>query len=189
MVPSDVPEGVDYLSVIDTNLSASKVQPAVSRDITYLRRQDGLVDVTVQWTNDPDSLDLSNYPRLAGSGITYIPEELRFRYDLGVFGDYVRFYLPDDAVVTAVQGMERGPVLGEDRSGLVVLEGFVNVPKGESRTVQFTYLRNGDASAPIFIRKQGGQQRDHIRVLVNGEGNQQHTLYDGPLDHDLLLTP
>lgn len=182
-------EDADYLSVVDTNLSESKVQPAISREITYLYRIDGWADVVVRWRNDPSTLDLADYPRFSRSGVIFDPGSLRWEPTTGVFGNFVRFYLPADSELGATAGMDRGPRLTLDESGLVVLGGFTVIPQGESRTVSFSYRTGAERGVPLFIRKQGGQQRDTIRVLQNLTEGEQVTLYEGAFDRDLLLMP
>jgi len=68
---------------------------------------------------------------------------------------------------------------------MTVLVGRVEVSDGEQKTIAVTYRPRGAPTA-LDVWKQGGQQRDRLRVLAS-EGRQQVTFFDGPFRRDTTV--
>lgn len=176
--------GHHRIAVVDSNVSWSKVGPGVRRAITVLLRADGYVDVIVQWRNEVERLDPSVYPRAASSGAVFSAARSAAEPDAGVFGNYLRMYLPSGAEDVEVDGTSRLPrVVDED--GFTVAGGLVVVPRGGTSQVVVSY-RLPKATRSLEIWKQGGVEHDSLRVLRNVEGT-QHVLFDGPFTSDVRV--
>lgn len=172
-------EGRDFVAVVDANVSYSKIAAAISRETTYLRRADGRVDVFVSWRNDLTQFAGQRYKRLGQSALLYQPERNAFVKVQGVYGNMFRIFLPQGSTVEGVEGFT--PIYRIEQ-GMTVLVGRVEVHDGEQKTVAITYRPPG-APSGVDVWKQGGQERDRLRVLA-AVGRQQETLFDGPFLQD-----
>lgn len=181
--------GRDFLAVVDSNVSWNKIQIAISREITYLARTDGRVDVLVRWTNERSKFGGTRYTRLGQGGELWDPKARRLTPAPGSFGNYVRFYVPPGARFERIEGLTEPALVlqGEVAS----LGGLVVVPDGKTVSVRFTYVPLGSPeqrAGGLDLWKQGGQTRDTLRVQVAervGAQDVQHTLHDGVFDRDL----
>ncbi|MGE3856195.1 MAG: DUF4012 domain-containing protein [Dehalococcoidia bacterium] len=180
--------GHDFLAVVDGNISFNKIQIAIRRDIVYLARSDGWVDVRITWTNERSTFTGTRYARLGKGGEIYEPSLRGTLPAEGTFGNYVRIYVPANSTFDSMSGFTRPPGLRQV-GGLSELGGLVTVPDGKSVSVRLSY-RPGGAGAPIpegvVFWKQGGQTRDTLRVGV-ARGDQQATPFDGPFTEDLRI--
>ncbi len=105
----------------------------------------------------------------------------------GVFGNYVRIYLPGGSTFEEMSGFSGAPGLVV-ADGLSVLAGMVVVPDGKTVSLRFTYLPGGDASkrpSGVDFWKQGGQTRDELRAFLAAPRNTEGTPYSGVFDRDL----
>lgn len=59
--------------MVDANVSCSKLNAAISRETTYLRRGDGRVDVFVSWRNDLSQYSGTRFPRLSVTSTLFSP--------------------------------------------------------------------------------------------------------------------
>lgn len=183
-------EAASTIAVVDSNVSWSKVQPGVSRETTVLIGQDDRVDVTVLWQNRASALDPRTYPRALTFGEIYRQAILDTEEYPGVFGNYVRFYLPAGAMDISVSGSRvslSGPFplphieRGED---FTVVSGLVIVEDGQDATMTVSYTLPSPEAVRIW--KQGGQANDRLRVFQNIEGT-QHRLYDDTFAADVTV--
>lgn len=176
-------DGSRTIAVVDSNVSWSKVQPGISRSTTVLLREDGGADIVVRWQNRVSALDPLTYPRAANYGLLYDPDTFSIARHDGVFGNYVRIYLPGDAIRVHVQGGTRLRLTREE--GFAVASAYVVVEDGTDATLVVTY-EAPPTEGPLTIWKQGGQQHDTLRVLRNS-GTSQDTLFDGPFVGDVRV--
>ncbi|RLT41471.1 MAG: DUF4012 domain-containing protein [Chloroflexi bacterium] len=176
----------DFVAVVDANVSYSKIAAAISRETTYLRRADGRVDVFVSWRNDLTEFAGQRYKRLGKSATLYLPDSNTFVKTQGVYGNMFRIFLPQGTTVESVEGFS--PIYRIEQ-GMTVLVGRVEVHDGEQKTIAVTYLPAGTPLG-VDLWKQGGQERDRLRVLA-ASGRQQETLFDGPFVQDtpVVLPP
>lgn len=172
-------ESRDFVAVVDANISYSKIAAAISRETTYLRRGDGRVDLFVSWRNDLSQFTGQRYKRLGQHGLLYNAERMTYTPSPGVFGNVFRIYLPPGSTVESYEGFV--PIFRLEH-GMTVLVGRIEVTDGEQKTIVVTYQPAG-APAGVDIWKQGGQERDRLRVL-SARGRQQETLFDGPFSTD-----
>jgi hypothetical protein len=181
--------GHDMLAVVDSNISYNKIQSAIRRDITYLARADGKVDLLVRWTNERSSFTGTRYTRLGQGGQIWDPVARRMNEAPGVFGNYVRLYVPLGTTFEFMQGFAGQPRI-EIAEDFTVLAGLVVVPDGKTVSLRLTYTPRGGQGTTepqgLFFWKQGGQQRDQLRVVA-GAGEQQVTVFDGKFDRDRIF--
>jgi hypothetical protein len=183
--PEDSEDGARVIAVVDSNVSWSKVQPGISRDTTVLLREDGGLDLLIRWQNRVSALDPLTYPRAANYGLLYDPvRQVTDRHD-GVFGNYVRVYLPADVWnVRITGGVEHGITF---EGGFLVASAFVVVEDGTDATLLVSY-DSDPVTSPLTVWKQGGQQHDTLHVLRN-TGTTQDRLFDGPFTGDVRIEP
>lgn len=178
-------DGARVIAVVDSNVSWSKVQPGISRDTTVLLREDGGMDLLVRWQNRVSSLDPLTYPRAANYGLLYDPfRQVTDRHD-GVFGNYVRVYLPADVWGVRINGGTWHRITYE--GGFLVVGAFVVVEDGADATLLVSYEAD-PVTGPLTVWKQGGQQHDTLHVLRN-TGTTQDRLFDGPFSGDVRVEP
>ncbi|MDA1241446.1 MAG: DUF4012 domain-containing protein, partial [Chloroflexi bacterium] len=149
------PDGLEMLAVVDANISESKVQPAITRDVTYLRRADGNVDLVIRWTNRLSSIDRDRFQRIAASGVKYDPATNTWRKVPGIYGAYVRIILPAGATASDITGFTFPPRWHHEE-GYAVISGFIRVEDGQSQRVIVTYQPNQQGARGVYLWKQGG---------------------------------
>lgn len=175
------PSGSDLVAIVDTNMSYSKIQPAITRDAIYLLRTDGLVDLAVHWRNDLAAYEGARFTRLGATGELFNRETRAFDPAPGAYGNYARIYLPPDARLVEATGFSEAPRLSSEL-GLTLVSGWVLLRNGEERTVRVTY-RPPPGTERVTFWRQGGQTATELRVLRN-VGTQQHALFAGTLTAD-----
>lgn len=178
------PSGTDLVAIVDTNMSYSKNQPAITRDAIYLRRSDGLVDLAIHWRNDLAAYEGARFTRLSASGELFNRTTRGFDRIPGVYGNYARIYLPPDTNLVEATGFSEAARLGSE-IGMTLVSGWVVLRDGEERTVRITY-RPAPGVQRVTFWRQGGQTVTNLRVLQN-MGTQQHTLFAGALTTDRTI--
>ncbi len=155
--------GTDFLSVVQTNGAANKIDSFLERDIDYHVRLDeasGQAEVTVGVTlTNTATLDLPDY-------IIGIPPE---GYPIGTTKVQLSIYTPHFLDTVTVDGsvelIEPQIELGWQRYLL-----FVNVPAGESKRVEFELdgAIDLDPEDPyrLVLANQALINDDHVHVLV-----------------------
>jgi len=181
MVPP--PPVDDFLAVIDTNLSNSKIQPAITRDVTYLRQRDDHVTVIARWENELSKIPVEQYQRLTRPGLLFDPVTRQYTSFVGPYGAYVRFYVPNGSTLLSMRGFD-GPPRIEYENGFTVFSGFISVLDGEEQIVTLYYRTPLTVERGLQIWKQGGTIRGEWRVLEQGPDGQQHDLFSGELRRD-----
>ncbi|MDP2326978.1 MAG: DUF4012 domain-containing protein, partial [Dehalococcoidia bacterium] len=167
----------DQLIVVDANVSYSKLQPAITRTITYLLGQDGHVDILIRWRNDLPTFDGDRYARLGQDGMVWDPVAYRVNTAPGTFATYTRLILRGDAETVRTTGFEqRGLFPGKD---VLTFAGRVIVPPGEEAVVTMSY-ELPDRPRTLRLWKQGGFASTTVKVLVN-QGGTQHVAFEGLL--------
>jgi hypothetical protein len=130
--------GLDYLSIIDSNVGFNKVNAVVERSAAYAinwslgaRPQ---ATVTITYTHPIDMPGhLCN--RRARYGDTY--QEMMRR----CYFNYVRIYTPRGSELQTTRGLEDGSQESQPgEAGTTVFAGYFILKPGETHTVQFTYL-------------------------------------------------
>lgn len=176
----------DVVAVVDTNLSETKVGPAIRREVLYVARADGNTDLIVTWTNTASTVDRQRNPRIDGGGVIYKPNT-GYRKVPNVFGNYFRVYIPPDADVLEVIGSD-DPPLFDSEPGFLVVSGFITVPDGESRTLIVAYRPTIHGSPTAVTLWHQGGVGGTLRVVANtavGAGTMQQKLYEGPFTRDV----
>lgn len=176
-------EGRDFVAVVDANVSYSKIAAAISRETTYLRRSDGRVDVFVSWRNDLTQFAGTRFKRLGQAATVYNPVDHTYTKVKGVYLNQFRLYLPPGSTVEGVEGF--APIFRIEQ-GMTVLGGRIQVLDGEQTTIVVTYRPAGSPSG-VDIWKQGGQERDRLRILA-ASGRQQESLFDGAFTKDTSVS-
>lgn len=180
--------GRDFVAVVDSNVAYVKIQLVIRREITYLRRADGVIDLAVRWTNERSTFAGPRYLRLGEGGQLWDADQARMVPAPGTFGNYARIYLPAGTTLDAITGFT-GPPGIERQPGFTVVTGLVAVKDGEARTVVVSYRPGGPGAPPpvgVDVWKQGGQERDTLRV-VEATGTTQLVPFDGPLTRDAAV--
>lgn len=176
--------GVQQIAVVDSNVSWSKVGPGIHRDTTVLFGEDGYVDVLVRWDNRADLLDPAVYPRANALGAIFDRTRLTSERIDGVYGNYVRVYLPPGVTDLRIEGVSGLPRVlpGED---FMVAGGLMVIPPGMSGLLTVSF-RLPEVPRAVEVWKQGGQEHDTLRVLRNAEGR-QHVLWEGAFTGDVTV--
>ena len=124
------PDGEDFVAVVDANLSYAKIQPAISRDVTYQVRPDGAVQLLVTWANDLPTFTGDRYARLGADGLIWDQRTRTHIPAPGYFATFTRIYLPPGAeLLEPAAGFDQPPRL-EFEAGMTVASGFVDVGPG-----------------------------------------------------------
>lgn len=179
------PADGDFVAVVDSNVSWSKIQPAISREVLYLSSSTGASDVLVTWHNRASAIDPAQYPRLHHYGDLWDLARFSIEHVPAVFGNYVRIYLPPDATAIDMKGFV-GPPRLERTDQFTVASGLVHVRDGESKSVVVSY-RLPAPPARVTFWKQGGQLHDRLRVLRN-DADRQVVLRDDAFTSDVVVT-
>lgn len=179
--------GIETIAVVDANLSYSKMQPAIDRDVTVLIGERGFRDVVITWRNFLPDLGEIRSGRLGKGGTLFDYRTLTYAPADGAYGTYVRVLVPEGSTLVSVNGLDSQPGLYVEGS-LSGLGGWVIVPPGEQRTARFTYqLPEGAAVDPMLrLWKQGGLEGYGLRILQNVDGAQL-TLFEGEATIDVTV--
>lgn len=185
-----VPKDGDLLAVVDANVSYNKIQPAISRSIVYLVRDDGVVDILIRWKNDLPNIGPERYARLGRGGQLWYPAKHALVMLPGTYGSFTRLYLPPGAVLIGAQGFEQDELhlLGvrlETTDQFTIVGGRVAVPPGQEVVASVSY-RLQSPPEHLTVWRQGGFASTTVKILLN-QGGQQVTLFDGPLIEDFTL--
>lgn len=178
------PQGTATLAVVDSNVSWSKVGPGISRETFVLLGERGIVDMVVDWTNHVSRLDPVAFPRANGPATLFRRATQEFEAATGMFGNYVRVYLPATARAIDIQGSVVAPRISHE-GGFVVVGAQVVLGDGESARVTVSY-RDESPLDILHIWKQGGVVNDRLRVARNTDG-MQSIIFDGPFTSDVVL--
>lgn len=152
----------DYLHINDANLGGAKSNLYIVQNV----RQ----EVAVTDTGANVSLTLEyRYPHDADNCSLERKGGLCLA---GIYRDYLRIYLPKEAVVGEVRGFENKSTTFEDL-GHTVIDGFFTVvPQGLAK-IQIQYQVAGDFKKKgvykSLIQKQPGTEGNHYTVIVNGK--------------------
>lgn len=169
--------GMDYLSIIDSNVGFNKVNAVVERSAAYDVNwsldggQGAQATVTVTYTH-PIEMPGHLCNRRARYGDTY--QEMMRR----CYFNYVRIYTPRGSELQATSGLEEGSQESQPgEAGTTVFAGYFVLKPGESHTVQFTYrlpaaiqpetyrliLQRQSGSAPLPMRWNiAGREREIV---------------------------
>ena len=169
--------GMDYLSIVDSNVGFNKVNAVVERSAAYDVNwsvdggQGAQATVTVTYTH-PIEMPGHLCNRRARYGDTY--QEMMRR----CYFNYVRIYTPRGSELQTTSGLEDGSQESQPgEAGTTVFAGYFVLKPGESHTIQFTYrlpaaiqpetyrliLQRQSGSAPLPIRWQiGGSVGEHV---------------------------
>jgi hypothetical protein len=109
-------------------------------------------------------------------GRVFDPNTRQLSGPLGFWGNWLRVYLPPDASIIGVEGMETGPPAYQE-SGRIVVGGYLPVPPGAARTVRVRYTTGGTGAAEyrIFVDKQAGTECRATTVTVRWPDRERKT--------------
>jgi len=176
--------GVETIAVVDANLSYSKMQPAIERDVTVLVGERGFRDVVITWRNILPELGEIRSGRLGKDGVLFDYRTLTYSRAAGSYGTYVRVVIPEGSDLVASDGLD-SPVGLSFEGTLSALGGWVIVPPGEQRTARFSYQVTEEAPT-LRLWKQGGIEGYGLRILQNVDGSQL-TLFEGEATTDITV--
>lgn len=150
-----LPEGSDFLSVIDSNVGFNKANMYVRQAFDYtVREVTGGLEVTlaITYTHGAPANPEMICDRRAGYGRTY--EDLAAR----CYWDYVRVYAPPDSELLSADGLNSIATEPGERGATVFTGDFLLKP-GEQHVVTLRYrLPAAKPAQPyrLFVRKQAG---------------------------------
>jgi hypothetical protein len=168
------PPSGDVLSVIDANLSYSKVAAYIDEQIEYdvwLDRTGLPISsrVTVSYTNRLTRSEAADPARRIG-GAEFDPIARAFRPSPGLYGAYARVYVPAKSRLTGADPPE-SEILAGTENGFLSLERFERIPPESSRRFSYTYQIPTDRREPGVYRlrviKQPGTAGHAIVVRVH----------------------
>jgi hypothetical protein len=176
----------DYLLASDTTATYTKLAPYVQKAIqeTIAVQPDGSehVAVTVSYRNEfRPELAGKTYP--AGYlGEYWNPVSQELEYQTGRYATYVRAYVPAGAANVVMQGSDQ-PSTTTSESGRLVVDGYVAIPMGTSRSLELGYdLPAGSwvAHSPhvVLVQKEPGTQAVPLTVSIVAPSG--YSLSDGP---------
>jgi hypothetical protein len=182
----------DGALVIDTTVSYGDtyafVRSSVRDEIEVGADGRVLHNLTLTYRNQyPDGLP-TWMPSAMVEGTIYQIANGTFHSQSGLWGGWVRAYLPESASEVSVAGLEdTAPVRSE--LGKLVVTGFLRLEPGQVRTatIRYQYQRElrGD-SLLIPVQKQAGLHCRHTHILVNWSDG-KHDSYDGCPSRDGVI--
>ncbi|MGH2600106.1 MAG: DUF4012 domain-containing protein, partial [Dehalococcoidia bacterium] len=168
------PSTGDVLAVVDANVSYSKVGPYIDEQIEYdvWLNERGLPErsqVTVSYANQITPAQAADPTRRIG-GSEADPAARRFRSVPGLYGTYVRVYVPGKSRLLGMEP-EGAQVFAGEELGLLSLERYERVlPEGEAR-FSYTYQTPTDRQEPgtyrLRVVKQPGTAGHALVVRVH----------------------
>lgn len=200
------PETGDVLAVVDANMSYSKVGPYIDETIEYdvWLDQSGIPErsqVKVSYTNRITDAQARDPSRRVG-GQEYDPATGRFVNIPGLYGTYVRVYIPADSRLTETEP-EGAEVFATPELGFLSVEKYESVPAQSSRSFSYSYQIPTDRGEPgvyrLTVIKQPGTPAHALVVRVHLADGTTATpslpmardgdalLYQGKLDKNLEL--
>jgi len=187
--------GIETIAVVDANLSYSKMQPAIDRDVVVLVGERGFRDVIITWRNFLPDLGEIRSGRLGKDGTLFDFRTLTYSRASGSYGTYVRVLVPEGSDLVSTDGLDSPPGLSFEGT-LSAFGGWVIIPPGEQRTVRFSYripegegiesVEGTEGGPTLRLWKQGGIEGYGLRVLQNVAGSQV-TLFEGEANTDITL--
>ncbi len=155
----------DYVMLDDMSFSDNKVDSSVTRSFTdnVQLRQDGSadVDLTIQWRNAYPSPTQAG----AGTGAVITPTT--------AMRNFFRLYLPPDATIAAINGVDELWPAGSE-AGHQVVQGFLIVPQAGSHTITVRYhvpsvmvAKRSGATYTLLVQTQPGIPPSSFRLHVS----------------------
>ncbi|HEX8919605.1 MAG TPA: DUF4012 domain-containing protein, partial [Chloroflexota bacterium] len=159
----------DYLFVVDSNLSYNKINPYVHESVSY--------HATIQptrWLQAQVTLRFQNTPAphllQSGSG----PGAGKYS-SWDDYADYIRLFVPPGAQLLSESGWTQRWSPGA-AYGKTEFSGYLIVRRGQTRTVQLTYLVppnvftwSGGRRYRLFVQHQAGGRLDQLSVAVSDQ--------------------
>ncbi|OGD10719.1 hypothetical protein A2395_02955 [Candidatus Amesbacteria bacterium RIFOXYB1_FULL_47_9] len=152
-----IPDGWDYLMVVDTNFAGAKTNAWVNynADIDTQISGDGNITKTLTLTyKNPQQYFADSKTNLKLNG---------------VFRDWLRVYVPAGSKLLEAKGFETGQTVGEDL-GKTVFEGFFTLTPLNTKVVSFKYELPFKVKTPYkaLIQKQSGSKDFPYVITLNG---------------------
>lgn len=201
------PASGDVLGVVDANLSYSKVGPYIDESIEYdvWLNESGLPErsrVTLSYTNRITNEQARDPGRRIG-GQEFDPQTGKFVIAPGLYGTYVRVYVPANSRLDTVDPAG-GEVFTSPDLGFLSIEQYQSVPAEGRRSITYTYQVPADRQEPGLYRltviKQPGTPAHTLIVRIHPAAGSIATpsrpmaedgdalVYKGSLDKNLELT-
>lgn len=164
----------DVLGVIDANVSYSKVDPYIDEQIEYdvwLNSNARPVSsrVTITYTNRLTTADALD-PTRRIYGMELDPATGRFIRVPGLYGTYVRVYLPEKSRLLEVDPPSSAVLAGAEL-GFLTLEHYERVPAATQRRFSYTYQTPTDRRPPgdyqLHVLKQPGTDGHALIVRIH----------------------
>lgn len=166
-----VEPGVDYLSVIDTNMGYNKANAAIQPQLHY----------TVTWPADGSAplaavtIDYQHERQVADPGCDLTPRYGSNYDDLvnRCFFNYVRLYTPKGSTLLQTTGLQADSV--QSRRGEAdtqVFAGYFILPPGERTQVRFQYQLPATFTATdyrLIIQRQAGARTLPLTLTIAGQ--------------------
>ncbi|MBI1293506.1 DUF4012 domain-containing protein [bacterium] len=163
--------GIDYLSIVDSNVGFNKVNAVVERSTAYDVNwspgggQGAQATVTVTYTH-PIEMPGHLCNRRARYGDTY--QEMMRR----CYFNYVRIYTPRGSELQSTSGLEDGSQESQPgEASTTVFAGYFVLKPGESHTIQFTYRLPAEIQLDnyrLILQRQSGSAPLPIAWDING---------------------
>ena len=165
------PDG-DVVAPVEANVSYSKVGPYIERMYRYdvwldANGRPQQAQLAAAYRNTVTDALLSD-PTKRIEGARWIPSEAAFAPAPGLYGDYLRIYVPGSSTLQVATGLD-GPLANTTEKGYRVLGALVALTPQSERTVTYGYvpdyyaLPRGDYRLALI--KQPGIEK--LRVNVN----------------------
>jgi hypothetical protein len=165
----------DYLYVVEDDLSDTKLNPFIKRDLAYelLIGPGGrplLSTLTINEANTylPGSPGLG-YPDGYYDGSRWNPITRRMDSWPGYYGGYFRIFLPPESRFLGAVGFDDTPDIATE-SGRAVIGGYVGLHPGDKRQVRLRWIPAIRPSAPnryrLLVQRQPGTPARPLTVTV-----------------------
>lgn len=159
----------DYLHINETNLSGSKANLYISKEVEQDYKKNGNSTektLTINFKNNHKASDCN----LERGGLCLN----------SVYKDWIRIYVPKGSRLINSRGSEVKMATYDDL-GKTVFEGFITVRPLGTATMTLAYsipdsVAKKDEALPLLIQKQPGLGSETYTIKVNGKKNQELTL-------------
>lgn len=144
----------DFLGVVDTTISYSKMAPYIRRSVKYDRQMDGMSTVEITYSNAYRTGAATPFDVFT-QGIWWDWKASSFRREQGTWLNYLRVLAPAASVMLDADGFDDLPVTTSEGS-VAVFGAPVMVRPGETRVVRMIYKNPTPLTAPLRLFQQPG---------------------------------
>lgn len=163
-----VPEGHDYLAVVDANLGGAKSN-------LFIEQSGKLVVSAPENGEVKHTLTLTYKNNRKGDNCNLEAGQLCLN---AVLRDWMRVYVPEGATLTNITGIKDGSRKESSENGFAIFEGEFNLAPLSQSSIQLEYTvpYTDESVYRLQLRKQAGT--DPVKYLIDVEGHEEEVILD-----------